>query len=106
MTEQVNLTIDGQKIQAPKGALLIEAAKIAGIQIPHYCYHGGLPIVGSCRMCLVEIEKNPKLQPSCATPVAEGMVVGTRTPQTLQNRRSVLEFLLACAERRFPGRVP
>lgn len=95
MTEQVNLTIDGQKIQAPKGVLLIEAAKIAGIQIPHYCYHGGLPIVGSCRMCLVEIEKNPKLQPSCATPVAEGMVVRTRTPQTLQNRRSVLEFLLA-----------
>ena len=95
MTEQVSLTIDGQKIQAPKGVLLIEAAKIAGIQIPHYCYHGGLPVVGSCRMCLVEIEKNPKLQPSCATPVAEGMVVRTRTPQTLQNRRSVLEFLLA-----------
>ncbi len=95
MTEQVTLTIDGQTIRAPKGTMLIEAAKAAGILIPHYCYHGGLPVVGSCRMCLVEIEKSPKLQPSCATPVAEGMVVRTRTPQTLQNRRSVLEFLLA-----------
>jgi NADH-quinone oxidoreductase subunit G len=95
VTELVTLTIDGQKIQAPKGTMLIEAAKTAEIRIPHYCYHGGLPVVGSCRMCLVEIEKNPKLQPSCATPVAEGMVVRTQTPQTLKNRRSVLEFLLA-----------
>ena len=95
MTELVTLTIDGQKIQAPKGTMLIEAARTVGIRIPHYCFHGGLPVVGSCRMCLVEIEKNPKLQPSCATPVAEGMVVRTQTPQTLSNRRSVLEFLLA-----------
>jgi NADH-quinone oxidoreductase subunit G len=95
VTEPVTLTIDGQKIQSPKGTMLIEAAKTAGILIPHYCYHGGLPVVGSCRMCLVEIEKTPKLQPSCATQVAEGMVVRTQTPQTLQNRRSVLEFLLA-----------
>ena len=95
MAENVTLTIDGQKVQAPKGTMLIEAAKTAGIRIPHYCYHGGLPVVGSCRMCLVEIEKVPKLQPSCATPVAEGMIVRTRTPETLRNRRSVLEFLLA-----------
>ncbi|MBP1622200.1 MAG: nqo3 1 [Acidobacteria bacterium] len=95
MAEQVTLTIDGQQIQAPKGTMLIEAAKTAGILIPHYCYHGGLPVVGSCRMCLVEIEKVPKLQPSCATPVAEGMVVRTQTPQALKNRRSVLEFLLS-----------
>jgi NADH-quinone oxidoreductase subunit G len=95
VAENVTLTIDGQKVQAPKGTMLIEAAKTAGIRIPHYCYHGGLPVVGSCRMCLVEIEKVPKLQPSCATPVVEGMVVRTRTPETLRNRRSVLEFLLA-----------
>ncbi len=92
--ELVNLTIDGQSVQVPRGTLVIEAAKALGIQIPHYCYHPGLSVVGSCRMCLVEIEKNPKLQPSCATGVSEGMVVHTRTPQTLRNRSSVLEFLL------------
>jgi NADH-quinone oxidoreductase subunit G len=91
----VNLTIDGRKIQAPKGTYILEAARAAGIQIPHYCYHPGLSVVGSCRMCLVEIEKIPKLQPSCATPVGEGMVVNTKTPETLKNRRSVLEFLLS-----------
>jgi NADH-quinone oxidoreductase subunit G len=95
VTEIVTLTIDDQRVQAPKGTLIIEAAESVGIRIPRYCYHGGLPVVGSCRMCLVEIEKAPKLQPSCATPVAEGMVVRTRTPETLRNRRYVLEFLLA-----------
>lgn len=94
MSEKVTLSIDGKSIQAPAGTLLIEAAKAAGIRIPHYCYHSGLPVVGSCRMCLVEIEKNPKLQPSCATQVAEGMVVRTQTPEVLKNRRMVLEFLL------------
>jgi NADH-quinone oxidoreductase subunit G len=94
VADKVALTIDGQNVEAPKGTLIIEAAKMVGIKIPHYCYHPGLPVVGSCRMCLVEIEKSPKLQPSCATPVAEGMVVRTRTPETLKNRRSVLEFLL------------
>ena len=95
MTEIVTLTIDEQKVQVPNGTLIIEAAESVGIQIPRYCYHSGLPVVGSCRMCLVEIEKAPKLQPSCATVVAEGMIVRTRTPETLRNRRSVLEFLLA-----------
>jgi NADH-quinone oxidoreductase subunit G len=90
----VTLTIDGQTIQVPKGTAILEAARSAGIGIPYYCYHPGLSVVGSCRMCLVEIEKSPKLQPSCATPVAEGMVVRTQTPETLKNRRSVLEFLL------------
>jgi NADH-quinone oxidoreductase subunit G len=95
VAENVTLTIDGKTVQAPKGTMLIEAAKTIGIRIPHYCFHGGLPVVGSCRLCLVEIEKNPKLQPSCATAVAEGMVVRTQTPAALRNRRSVLEFLLA-----------
>jgi NADH-quinone oxidoreductase subunit G len=95
VAENVTLTIDGQSVQVPKGTLIIEAAKSVGIQIPHYCYHPGLSTVGSCRMCLVEIEKNPKLQPSCTTPVAEGMVVRTKTPETLRNRRYVLEFLLS-----------
>jgi NADH-quinone oxidoreductase subunit G len=92
--ELVTLTMDGQTVRAPKGTTVLEAARSAGIEIPHYCYHPGLSIVGNCRMCLVEIEKIPKLQPSCATPVAEGMVVKTRTPECLRNRKSVLEFLL------------
>ncbi len=92
--ELVTLTIDGQTIRAPKGTSVLEAARTAGIRIPYYCYHPGLSVVGNCRMCLVEIEKIPKLQPSCATPVSEGMVVRTETPETLKNRRSVLEFLL------------
>jgi NADH-quinone oxidoreductase subunit G len=95
VAETIELTIDGRKVQAPKGTLIIEAARTAGIQIPHYCYHPGLSVVGSCRMCLVEIDKIPKLQPSCATPVSEGMVVRTQTPETLRNRRFVLEFLLS-----------
>jgi NADH-quinone oxidoreductase subunit G len=95
VAETVELTIDDQKIQVPKGTLIIEAAKTIGIRIPHYCYHPGLSVVGSCRMCLVEIEKNPKLQPSCATPVAPDMVVRTKTAETLKNRRYVLEFLLS-----------
>ncbi len=93
--ELIYLTIDGEDVQVPKGTVILEAAKTAGIHIPHYCYHPGLSCVGSCRMCLVEIEKSPKLQPSCATPVAEGMIVSTKTPAALKNRQSVLEFLLA-----------
>jgi len=92
--ELVTLTIDGKTVQARKGTAILEAAKAAGINIPYYCYHPGLSVVANCRMCLVEIEKIPKLQPSCATPVAQGMVVRTQTPETLKNRRSVLEFLL------------
>ena len=92
--ELVTLTIDGQTVQAPKGTALLEAARQAGIKIPYYCYHPGLSVVGNCRMCLVEIEKIPKLQPSCATPVAEGLVIRTQTPEALRNRQSVLEFLL------------
>jgi len=91
----IHLTIDGQRVEAPRGTVVLEAARAAGIRIPHYCYHPGLSRVGSCRLCLVEIEKSPKLQPSCSTPVSEGMVVRTGTPQALENRRSVLEFLLA-----------
>jgi NADH-quinone oxidoreductase subunit G len=93
-TDLVTLTIDGQTVRAPKGTSILEAAKSVGISIPYYCYHPGLPVVGNCRMCLVEVERMPKLQPSCATPVSEGMVVRTQTPETLRNRQSVLEFLL------------
>jgi NADH-quinone oxidoreductase subunit G len=88
------LTIDGREVTAPKGTPLIEAARRAGISIPHYCYHPYLSVPGNCRMCLVEIDKFPKLQIACATPVAEGMVVRTATAQVLEARAGVMEFLL------------
>src|SRR5258708_9262736 len=90
----VNLTIDDVPISVPAGTLLIEAAKQAGVLVPHYCYHPGLPVAGVCRMCLVEIEKAPKLQIACATQVAEGMVVRTQSAQAKKGRTSVLELLL------------
>jgi len=90
----INLTIDGVPVSVPKGTLVIEAAKQAGVLVPHYCYHPGLPVAGLCRMCLVEIEKQPKLAIACATQVAEGMAVKTQTPQARSARTGVLELLL------------
>jgi NADH-quinone oxidoreductase subunit G len=92
--ESVTLTIDGRQITAEKGKTVLQAAIENGIKIPYYCYHPGLGIDGSCRVCLVKIEKMPKLQTSCSTPVAEGMVVQTHTPDVVEARASVLEFLL------------
>ncbi len=90
----VNLTIDGVPVSVPKGMLVIEAAKQVGVLVPHYCYHPGLPVAGVCRMCLVEIERAPKLQIACATQVAEGMVVRTQSAQAKEARQGVLELLL------------
>jgi NADH-quinone oxidoreductase subunit G len=90
----VTLTIDGRKVTAEKGRTVLQAAIESGIRIPYYCYHPGLGIDGSCRVCIVKIEKMPKLQTSCSTPVAEGMVVLTQTPDVVEARASVFEFLL------------
>lgn len=90
----VTLTIEGVQVSVPRGTLLIEAAKQAGVVIPHYCYHPGLPVAGVCRMCLVEIQGMPKLQIACATQVAEGQVVKVMSEQARAARRGVLEFLL------------
>jgi NADH-quinone oxidoreductase subunit G len=92
--ETVTLTIDGRSVTAEKGKTVLQAAIEAGIKIPYYCYHPGLGIDGSCRVCIVKIEKMPKLQTSCSTPVAEGMVVSTQTPDVVEARASVFEFLL------------
>jgi NADH-quinone oxidoreductase subunit G len=73
---------------------LIQAAELLGIEIPHYCYHPGLSVVGNCRMCLVEVERAPKLQIACNTKVAEGMVVHTESPRVKNVQAAVLEFLL------------
>jgi NADH-quinone oxidoreductase subunit G len=92
--DTVTLTIDGRQLTVPKGKTVLQAAIEHGIKLPYYCYHPGLPIDGSCRVCLVKIEKMPKLQTSCSTTVAEGMVVSTGTPDVVEARASVLEFLL------------
>ncbi len=88
------VTIDGIQFDAPDGVNLIDAADRVGIEIPHYCYHPGLTVVGNCRMCLVEVEKMPKLQIACNTRVAEGMVAHTRSDRVKHAQAAVLEFLL------------
>jgi NADH-quinone oxidoreductase subunit G len=93
-TQLINLTIEGRVVSVPAGTSILEAAKAAGVLIPHYCYHPGLPVAGVCRMCLVEVEKAPKLAPSCATAVAEGQVVHVHSEKALEARTGVLEMLL------------
>src|SRR5258708_36587190 len=93
MADLVKLTIDGKAVEAPAGMLVIDAAKRAGIEIPAFCYWEGLTLQAACRMCLVEVEKMPKLMASCTLPVGEGMVVRTETAQAAQARKSTLEFL-------------
>jgi len=93
-TKMVSLTIEGRSVSVPEGTTILEAAKTAGILIPHYCYHPGLPVAGVCRMCLVEVEKAPKLAPSCATAVADGQVVHVHSEKSLDARKGVLEMLL------------
>ncbi|HEY5649049.1 MAG TPA: NADH-quinone oxidoreductase subunit NuoG [Nitrospiria bacterium] len=94
-TDLVKLTIDGNEIEVPRGTLVIEAARTAGIEIPFFCYHQKLASDGNCRMCLVKIEKMPKLQVSCSVTVSEGMVVSTNEPVVEEARKGVLDFLLA-----------
>jgi NADH-quinone oxidoreductase subunit G len=92
--DSVTLTIDGRQVIAPKGTTVLQAAIQAGIQVPYYCYHPGLGIDGSCRVCIVKIEKMPKLQTACSTPCADGMVVTTNSEDVEAARASVFEFLL------------
>jgi len=92
--EPVKITIDDREITTAKGKTVIQAAAEEGILIPHYCYHPKLTIAGNCRMCLVEIEKMPKLQIACNTQALEGMIVKTQSPKALAARRAVMEFLL------------
>jgi NADH-quinone oxidoreductase subunit G len=90
----VNITVDGKKISAPAGTLLIEACKNAGIEVPAFCYYPGLSLQAACRMCVVRIEKMPKLQTACTVPVAEGMVVTTESDEVKQARKATVEILL------------
>ena len=94
----LNIEVDGKPTQIRKGAMIIEAADAIGVAIPRFCYHRKLPIAANCRMCLVDVEMGgkmmPKPQPACATPVAEGMKVTTRSDKALKFQKDVMEFLL------------
>jgi NADH-quinone oxidoreductase subunit G len=92
--DTVTLTIDGRPVTVAKGTTVLQAAIQAGIQLPYYCYHPGLGVDGSCRVCVVKIEKIPKLQTSCSTSCADGMVVTTNDAEVTQARAGIFEFLL------------
>jgi NADH-quinone oxidoreductase subunit G len=92
--QSVTLTVDGKKVTAPAGTLLIEACKTVGIEVPSFCYYPNLSLQGACRMCLVKIEKMPKLQTACTTVISEGMVVTSDSDEIKQARKSMLEMLL------------
>jgi NADH-quinone oxidoreductase subunit G len=90
----VNFTVDGKKLAAPAGTLLIDACRKAGIEIPAFCYYPGLSLQAACRMCVVRQEKVPKLQTACTTTVAEGQVFITESPEIAQARKATIELLL------------
>ncbi|WP_426959871.1 NADH-quinone oxidoreductase subunit NuoG [Muricoccus radiodurans] len=90
----IKVSVDGQEVEVPLGATALQAAELAGAEIPRFCYHERLSIAGNCRMCLVEVEKAPKPVASCAFPVMDGMKIFTDTPVVRNARRGVMEFLL------------
>ncbi len=92
--ELVNIEIDGVPVKARKGAMIIHATDAQGAYVPRFCYHDKLSVAANCRMCLVEVEKAPKPMPACATPVAEGMKVFTRSPRAIAAQKATMEFLL------------
>src|SRR5256712_11794921 len=94
----VNITVDGKKVTAPAGTLLIEACKSVGIEVPSFCYYPNLSLQGACRMCLVKIEKMPKLQTACTTVITEGMAVTKNSPEIHQGRKGKGQLL--------PGKKP
>lgn len=92
--DYVTIEVDGSPLQVEAGRMLIEATDGAGVYVPRFCYHSKLSVAANCRMCLVEVERAPKPLPACATPVAEGMKVRTRSPLAQEAQRSMMEFLL------------
>ncbi len=90
----VNIEVDGNAVQARKGQMVIEVTDRIGTYVPRFCYHEKLSIAANCRMCLVEVEKAPKPMPACATPVAEGMKIFTRSPRAVSAQKATMEFLL------------
>ena len=95
----VNLKINGQPVSAPKGSTILEAARLAGIDIPTLCYLEGLNKLGSCRLCVVEIKGARALQAACVYPVAEGIEVLTHSPKVKRARKNTLELILSNHDR-------
>ena len=94
MSSKITVTVDGVDVLVEQGSSVLQACELVGIEIPRFCFHERLLIAGNCRMCLVEVEKSPKPQASCAIPVMPGMKVFTDTPLVKKAREGVLEFLL------------
>src|SRR4249920_1165158 len=94
MADLISLEIDGKAVQVPPGSTVMDAANKLGIYIPHFCWHKKLSIAANCRMCLVQVEKAPKPLPACATPVANGQKVHTRSELAVKAQQAVMEFLL------------
>ena len=90
----LEIELDGIKLEVPDGSTVMDAARLAGIYVPHFCYHRKLSIAANCRMCLVQVEKAPKPLPACATPVTNGMTVMTHSDQAVTAQKGVMEFLL------------
>jgi NADH-quinone oxidoreductase subunit G len=94
MSDEVNIEVDGVPMKARKGQMIMQVTDVHDVYIPRFCYHEKLAIAANCRMCLVEIEKAPKPAPACATPVAEGMKIFTKSPKAIAAQRATMEFLL------------
>ncbi len=94
MSEEVRIEVDGVSLPARKGQMVIEVTDAADIYVPRFCYHKKLTVAANCRMCLVEVERAPKALPACATPVADGMKVFTRSERAVAAQKAVMEFLL------------
>lgn len=94
MSDEVNIEVNGVPMKARKGQMVIQVTDANEVYVPRFCYHEKLPIAANCRMCLVEVEKAPKPMPACATPVAEGMKIFTKSPKAIAAQRAVMEFLL------------
>ena len=94
LEDLVAIEVDGQALKARKGAMLMDVTDAAGIYIPRFCYHKKLSVAANCRMCLVEVERAPKPQPACATPVMDGMKVYTKSPKAISAQQATMEFLL------------
>ena len=92
--DQINIEVDGKFVKAKKGQMIIEATDEHGSYVPRFCYHSKLSIAANCRMCLVEVEKAPKPLPACATPVADGMKIFTKSPFAIAAQKATMEFLL------------
>jgi len=93
-SDEINIEVNGVPVKARKGQMVIQVTDANDVYVPRFCYHEKLPIAANCRMCLVEVEKAPKPMPACATPVAEGMKVFTKSPKAIAAQRAVMEFLL------------